>query len=103
MRRGAYASRTCHSEGNQRKRPDVVWATMLVDPLTQSPASNGPTVSNDSWEDGRSSLAYAPLSMCRWGDRRSKGRVLTHFEISSKSNGGEEGIGPFRCTKPPRF
>ena len=88
---------------NGRTGPDAVWATMLVDPLTQSPASNGPIPSKVHRKVGTSSLAYAPLSMCRWGNLRAKGGASTQFEIYSNSNGGEEGIGPLRRTNPPRF
>ena len=65
--------RVCQSEGDQRTGPDVVWATLLVDPLTRSPATNGPTLSNDHWTIGTPSLAQAVLDAYRWGNLRPKG------------------------------
>ena len=76
---------TFHSEAEGLKRPGAAWATSAVDPLTQSLQTNGPTVSRLQWRNGRSSLAYAPLSMCRWGGLRSDMGFLNSLQNGSKA------------------
>ena len=76
--------RECNSEAEGRTRPDAVWATSGFDPLTQSPQTNGPTVSKLQWMNCRPSLAQAAPDAYRWGNLRSKGSVQSGLKIHIK-------------------
>ena len=89
--------------GKGGTRPDFVWATSAVDPLTQSRQTNCPTVSILSGGNGTPAIAYAIPTTHGWGNLRAKGSALSIFEISSKSNGVWRAVGHFRCSEPTCF
>ena len=83
---------TSHSEGDQRTRPGCAWG--VVSWVSRKPHS---TPSNDRWKNGTSSLAYVPLSMCRWWNRSSRGNF---FEFISS---GPNAMDTFVAAEGPQF
>ena len=78
--KGRMQGRACHSEAEGLKRPGAAWG--MVSWVSRNPC---PTVSRLQWRNGRSSLAYAPLSMCRWGGLRSDMGFLNSLQNGSKA------------------